>query len=130
MSNKPHPYKFNKYTYVKNMNNALKEKLDIFVTYDTPAIPVKYANGDNYIGNEIIYQKVDEYKPKIHFYGHCHHPSIFNNVKNVYYVNVDALVLIFIPKIEVQKDDELINKKLFKYKLCDLNSPNLHKLIG
>lgn len=126
ISNKPHAYKIPFGIYLSNMKKVLQKKPYIFVTHDTPSIPMHYPDGSRYIGQNIIYETVDKYKPKIHIYGHCHHPTMINLINNVYYINVDGKVVIFVP----EKFSEEDKQKLFKKDLCNLKSKKLDDMLN
>lgn len=98
ISDRKHPYKFHHKDYCQKMMKKLATRPRIFVTHDTPTIPVKYnGSGDNYVGNEMIFNQVNKYKPNIHIYGHCHHPTYHNLIDGVNYICTDARVIILIP---------------------------------
>ncbi len=91
ISNKNHPYKKPKNIYLKILENLLKNNLDILITHDTPS----FHNGqEKVIGQDDIYNLVKKYKPKIHIYGHCHHHNFIEYNSGVYFINVDARVLV------------------------------------
>jgi Icc-related predicted phosphoesterase len=98
ISNKRHPYKITNDEYIKILTSILKRRLYILLTHDTPEIPVKYNDGNNYNGNKEIYTIVNKFKPKIHIYGHCHHPTYHNFINGVHYICADGRVLIMVPK--------------------------------
>lgn len=123
ISDKDHPYKMSSDMYFKYLTKALSFKPRILITHETPSIPVYYDKGvdengnkKRYIGNEEIFNKVNKHKPKIHFYGHCFHPSFHNLIGGVNYINLDAKVLIFIP-------DLLDIKTVMKTELNEQYSP-------
>lgn len=98
ISDRKHPYKFHHKEYCQKMMKKLETHPQIFVTHDTPAIPRKYdRSDDNYVGNDMIFNKINKYKPKIHIYGHCHHPTYHNLINGVNYICADARVIILIP---------------------------------
>lgn len=93
ISDKRHPYKMSQDKYVKFLEKGLKGKRpDILMTHDTPAIVV---DKKEYIGSDIIKDIVAMYKPKIHIFGHCHHPTIINEINGITYINTDSRILIF-----------------------------------
>lgn len=97
VSNKPHPYKMSWGKYHKLLIQALGKRPNILMTHDTPSIDKCYNNStDRYVGSVEIFDIVSRYKPKIHFYGHCHHPTFHNLINGVNYINIDARVLIFV----------------------------------
>ena len=104
ISNKAHEYKMTQDEYNNKLIKLLKKNPQILVTHDTPAIPIKYHNGNNYVGNEIIYNTVSKYKPNIHIYGHCHHPTYHNLINGVNYICADSRILIMIPNNMVSRD--------------------------
>lgn len=120
ISGKPHPYKMSRYNYNILLKKALSRHPYILITHDTPSIPKFYDNGDRYNGSTELFDLVDKFKPKIHFYGHCHHPEFYNLINNVHYINLDGRVLIF---VRPDKKDEL-----FKYPLSDIYSPSAQEL--
>jgi Icc-related predicted phosphoesterase len=131
ISDKEHPYKMSYDSYFKYLKKALQFKPRILITHDTPSIPVYYekrlddkGNKLRYIGNVDIYKTIDSLKPKIHFYGHCYHPTFHNLIGGVNYINLDSRVIIFIPQgienIETlfknELSDEYSEKALCYYK--------------
>jgi Icc-related predicted phosphoesterase len=114
ISNKSHVNKFPRDVYLEKLERVLKMRPWTLVTHETPAIPKLHdsltsslqAKSDpewepNLIGNMDVYKIVNKYKPKVHIYGHCHHPCPFYDIGGVHYVNVDARVIIFVPSEEV-----------------------------
>lgn len=116
ISDRRHPYKFRHTEYCQKMMKKLATRPRIYVTHDTPAIPRKYErSGDNYVGNEMIFNQIDNLKPKIHIYGHCHHPTYHNLINGVNYICADARVIILIPDnmdpqdfLHTQLEDEYV----------------------
>lgn len=122
ISDKEHPYKMSSDAYFKYLKKTLDFKPRILLTHDTPSIPMYYEkrsdeNGNKlrYIGNENIYNVVNTFKPKIHFYGHCFHPSVHNLINGVNYINLDSRVVIFIP--DTLDENQVID--LFKSELYE-----------
>lgn len=97
ISEKAHINKFPKHTYLQKLERVLKSKVHVLLTHETPCIPKYYSNGDRYIGNMELFELVNKYKPKVHMYGHCHHPEPFSLINGVQYVNLDARIIIFVP---------------------------------
>jgi Icc-related predicted phosphoesterase len=113
ISNKSHNYKMSQDEYCTKLIKLLKRNPQILVTHDTPSIPLKCNDGINYVGNEKIYDIVSKYKPKIHIYGHCHHPTYHNLINGVNYICADSRILIMIPNNMNHCDyikNELINE--------------------
>lgn len=109
ISNKSHPYKMSKYKYFEHLQKGLSKRPTILMTHETPSIYAFYDDGARYVGNEEIFKIVNKRKPKIHIYGHCHHPQFYNHINGVHYINADARVIICIPK--KCKDDKLYKKE-------------------
>lgn len=123
ISGKYHPYKMSWGKYNKLLQKTLSKKSYILMTHDTPSINKFYENStDRYIGSIELFDLVDKWKPKIHLYGHCHHPTFHNLINGVNYINLDAKVLIFIKPAKIDG--------LFKKNICDVYSPNVLKLYG
>jgi Icc-related predicted phosphoesterase len=120
ISNKSHPYKMSGTKYQLHLKKVLSKRPYILMTHDTPSIDKYYQDKNRYIGNLKIFEIVDKYKPKIHFYGHCHHPTIHNLINGVNYINLDARVLIFIKPGN--------NEELFKKTLENMYSPGAQQL--
>lgn len=98
ISERAHINKFLKSTYLKRLEVVLKSRVHTLVTHETPCIPKYYpGSGDRYTGNMDLFKLVDKYKPKVHMYGHCHHPEPFALINGVQYVNLDARIVIFVP---------------------------------
>ena len=101
ISLKKHPYKKLPETFYALLENVLKwKKPDIIMTHETPEI--SYSTPDNskvtkLIGKEELFQMITKYKPKIHMYGHCHHPFAFIYTKRVMFINADARILLLHP---------------------------------
>ena len=112
ISNKRHEYKMPEDEYYDKLIKLLKKNPPILVTHDTPAIPIKYPGGSNYVGNENIYKIVSKYKPKIHIYGHCHHPTYHNLINGVNYICADSRIIIMIP-------DNMNCQEFFKKELME-----------
>jgi len=94
ISNKDHPYKMPKYHFFKHLHKCLSRRPRILMTHDTPSIYAFYEDGNRYVGNEEIFKTVNKYKPKIHIFGHCHHPEFYHEINGVHYINADARVII------------------------------------
>jgi Icc-related predicted phosphoesterase len=120
ISDRAHAYKMPADKYHSFLDRSLQKKPAILMTHDTPAIPAFYENGERYIGNMDIFNIVDKHRPNIHFYGHCHHPVIHNEINGIHYINLDARVLIFVMPNQIDG--------LFKQELEELYSPNALKL--
>jgi len=120
ISDRAHAYKMPSDKYLGLLERTLQKKPRILLTHDTPAIPAYYPNGERYIGNMDIFNIIDKYKPVIHFYGHCHHPTIHNKINGVNYINLDGRVLIFVLPGQING--------LFKKELEEQYSPNALKL--
>lgn len=90
ISDKSHPYKMSQDEYLKHLNKALSSKPYILMTHDTPALP-------KLKGNEEIYKMASKYKPKIYFYGHCHHKEFHHHINGTNYFNLDGRILVFVP---------------------------------
>lgn len=116
ISDKEHTYKMSADTYHEKLKQALTKRPKILMTHDTPSITTLYENGERYIGNASIFDIVNQYKPKVHFYGHCHHPQFHNLINGVNYINLDGRVIIF---VSPGKTDGL-----FKKELVMVHSPN------
>ena len=98
ISEKRHPYKMPFDKYMQYIDACLKKRPRILLTHETPCLPVCYPNSqDMYVGKEELFDKVVKAKPVIHIYGHCHHPTFYNNIEGVHFLNVDARVLIIKP---------------------------------
>ena len=122
ISDKDHPYKMSSDAYFKYLKKALTLKPRILLTHDTPSIPVYYdkrfdekGNKMRYIGNEEIFNVINTLKPKIHFYGHCYHPSLHNFIGGVNYINLDGRVIVFVP--DNMDENDIVN--LFKTELIE-----------
>jgi len=94
ISNKRHPYKFPEEEYLEFVERQLKKRVNILVTHETPAIrdpnnPEKY-----FIGNQRLFELTTRYRPLIHIYGHCYHPTPINNQSGTFFMNVDSRILI------------------------------------
>lgn len=120
ISDKDHPYKMSSDSFFKYLKKALQHKPRILITHDTPSIPVYYdkrldkqGNKLRYIGNEDIFKTVDHAKPRIHFYGHCYHPTLHNFIGGVNYINLDSRIIIFIPEgLDANVVDTLFKQEL------------------
>lgn len=122
ISNKKHPYKSSKAEYCNNLKRCLKRRLNVLMIHDTPKLPLTHTftekegpeepkvhssvSEGNYIGNEDIFKLIDQYKPRICIYGHCHHPTVYNQVGKVNYLNVDSRILV------VLRDSDKVNEYL------------------
>ena len=103
ISDKKHPYKMSHDKYITYLKKGLQKKPYILMTHDTPSIK-------EYIGNADILATTQKYKPNIHLYGHCHHPTFYNVVNGVKYINLDKRIIIFIP---VNEDiDQYLSEEL------------------
>ncbi|AYV76817.1 MAG: hypothetical protein Barrevirus1_39 [Barrevirus sp.] len=110
ISDSNHSYKMPGPAFIKLLIQTLEKKPRILLTHDTPSIEAFYESGDRYIGDIDIFKVVDQYKPLIHIYGHCHHPTFYNLINGIHYINVEARVLIFVgPKFN---HDALFKKEL------------------
>jgi len=114
ISNRDHPYKMSKYKYFDYLEKALKSRLDVLMTHEAPSINAFYNDGTRYIGNEEMFNMVKKYRPKIHIFGHVHHPVFYHFLNGVHYINTDARVIVCFP-IGMVNDS-----KYFKSKLKDL----------
>ena len=115
ISNKQHRYKMSQSRYLKYLKEVLNSDVDILVTHDTPSIPIFDNNGNRYVGNEEMFKIINQYKPKIHIYGHCHHPNFYNQINGTHYINADARVIVCFPN-----DLELNTDKYFRLPMMDL----------
>jgi len=123
ISNRDHPYKMPKRKYMKYLETVLKNRPTILMTHETPSIYAFYPDGERYKGNEEIFRMINKYKPKIHFYGHCHHPKFHHFINGVNYINLDGRVIIFVPEGKGIKMEDLLKKPLE-----DTFSPNALKI--
>ena len=117
ISDKNHPYKMSKERYCEYLINTLNRKPKILMTHDTPVIPKFSTSGEKYKGNKDIFLIVDKKKPKIHFYGHCHHSQIYHLIGGVNYINLDGRVLIFV--CNNQQLTSLLKKPFENFKYDD-----------
>lgn len=109
--------------YHRFLKQTLSKRPYILMTHDTPSINKFYPDStDRYIGSMELYEIVDKLKPKIHFYGHCHHPTFHNLINGVNYINLDARVLIF---IKPGKIDGLLKQQL--QEVFSLEAQKLYK---
>ncbi len=101
ISNKSHPYKLPKKNYRGMLKGILRQRIKILVTHETPAIklfePRMKHKMNSLIGKDRLFELVMRYSPKIHLYGHCHHPKPIIPHVNTIFVNADSRVLIFEP---------------------------------
>ena len=109
ISDKQHPYKSTKETYLDNLEKLLTNnhgRNKILMTHDCP-----YIEKENK-GNKDIYELVIKYKPLIHIFGHCHFKSYFHQVNGVNFINADSRIIVMI-----KNEDQLNN--LLKIELED-----------
>lgn len=100
ISFKIHPYKKTPDCFYALMENILKlKKPNIILSHETPAIPILKPNGTlyNMTGNTELFQLICKYKPKVHMYGHCHHPYVISYVKGIVFINADARIVLLEP---------------------------------
>ena len=107
ISSKDHINKFPKRIYLDKLEGVLRSRPSVLVTHETPAVAVTgegfgFDQETGYlIGNTDVFKMVNRYRPKIHIYGHCHHPDPFYYVNGVQYINVDGRIIIFVKDIEM-----------------------------
>lgn len=121
ISNKIHPYKISQDKYETFLKKILQKRPFILITHDTPSIEQIYPDGQRYVGNVEIYNIINKHKPIVHFYGHCHHPTFYNFINGVNYINIDARVLIFV-------NPNYDQNQLFKKPLDDVYSKSTENL--
>ncbi|MGE0207468.1 MAG: metallophosphoesterase [Candidatus Babeliales bacterium] len=119
ISSKVHPHKMPHENYMQWAQKMLVQEVDIFMTHETPSLPVFDQRGNRSIGNAELFELVDSYKPKIHIYGHCHHADFYTVINGVHYLNVDARVVIVLPE-----EDDAYKKRIYKKKLTDMFNNN------
>lgn len=90
LKKKKHPYKYTREEYLKYLSHYNKNKIDILLTHETP------KHSDDVIGDEDLWNFIRKLKPKMYFYGHCHHKSPYYFKENIHLFNVDSRVLIFL----------------------------------
>jgi len=107
ISSKDHINKFPKRIYLDKLERVLRSRPSVLVTHETPAITVAgegfgFDQETGYlIGNTDVFRVVNSYRPRIHIYGHCHHPDPFYYVNGVQYINVDGRIIIFVRDLEM-----------------------------
>jgi Icc-related predicted phosphoesterase len=102
ISNKTHINKFPKVVYLEKLEKVLKSRPYTLVTHETPSLPNSLNSRSDpewepyLIGNRDVFEMVNKYKPKVHMYGHCHHPLPFYSINGVQYINLDGRIIIFV----------------------------------
>lgn len=118
ISDHKHPYKLNSFTYLHHLKNVLKNKIDILMTHDTPYIP-------NTKGNIDIFNLTQQYKPKIHLFGHCHFNKWYYKINGVHYICADSRILIFIPN---NYDKQQLFKKDLEDRYINYTNKNIKNM--
>ena len=94
ISDKKHPYKMDEEKYLKNLRKLVGKKINILLTHDTPSLYDTNLK-KKLPGRDCILNSVYDIKPKVHIYGHCHHPQFMYKDKNILFLNADARILVF-----------------------------------
>jgi Icc-related predicted phosphoesterase len=96
VSTKEHPYKKTPEQFFSLIKKSLQVPTGFFITHESPAIP-KPDGKSFHNGKQELYKLVDQYKPKIHIYGHCYHTEPYRIINGVTYINCDSRLIILTP---------------------------------
>jgi Icc-related predicted phosphoesterase len=101
ISLKEHPYKKHPDLFYPLLENVLKwKKPDFILTHETPEIPIinpESKKQKSLIGKKELFDIIIKYKPKVHMYGHCHHPYVMSYVNDVLFINADSRIILLEP---------------------------------